>query len=209
MDGSSQPLKVALYSNNSSSSYFVEALPVYPYGLVDPTAVNHPGTQIGSFFTAVTSGQPNPAFPSAFVWNAPASTTLSANTSYWLVLSSTDNIDAYAPFVYGSPTGTAPTYIASLGFSIPIGSASSASSTDSAIFTASGLYDDSFAGVDAPPDSWLSFPDQPLIFTLNGTLAGAPEPSKALLLMLGCAGVLIRRRRKVATWVSLQAHLPC
>ena len=195
IDGTSDPLKVALYSNDSSSSYFVEALAVTPYGKVDATAVNHPGSQIGSFFSAVTSANPNPGSPSAFVWNAPVSTTLTPNTSYWLVLSSTDANDAYAPLVYGDPAGTAPTYTANLGFTLPTGSPTSASSTDSALFTASGLYDNAFTGVNAPANSWLSFPNQPLIFTLNGTLAGAPEPSKTLLLVLGCTGFWLRRRR--------------
>ena len=186
---SSTALTVAIYTNSSTSGYFFNTSSDLLTGLYA-----HPGIQDGAALVAATSPKPNPATAgTAFTWNATGGLTLTANTTYWIVLSSTDSAGYYTPVADAHGSTSPASFTTAGGWSVPTG-------TNVQDFATYSIVGDNYAaagnGVTQPANAWVSYANDPLFFSISATVT--PEPSKSLLGLLGCVSVLARRRKKTA-----------
>lgn len=200
INASSDPLVVSIYSNSTvaGQSYFSNTS--LSVSLADATSAPHPNTLLGTL-SAHTTGAARPSAPgdapggvAAFQWDA-TGLTLAADTTYWIVLSSTDSTGYYVPVFNNSGADSPGAFSTNDGWSVATGTTFG----DAGVYTATGNVDTgNVVGVDVPANKWMTFPNAPLFFSINASVIGAPEPSKTLLGLLGCAGVMARRRRKRA-----------
>ncbi len=195
----SAPLVVSIYSDSmvAGQSYFADTS--FVKSLATSANASHPGTLLGTLSPhTVADARPNapddPGF-ATFQWDATGGLALTAGTTYWIVMSSTDSAGYYVPYVdIGNSIPAAP-FTTTDGWSVPTGTTFG----NAALYTITGNVDNLFpSGTNVPANSWMTIPNSPLFFSIDASVAGAPEPSKALLTLLGCAGLLSRRRRQMA-----------
>ncbi len=196
---SSASLTVAIYSDTTALSYYQNNGTGLNNGNITKTAVSHPLLQMGLLSTTFT--RPNPTFSGTqFTYTSAAGIDLAANTTYWIVLSSTDASGYYSVAV-DAPQTTAPaSFTSGLTTDWSVRSGTTAASVDFAVFThyatTHGANGTPLPSGTVPADSWISSGNEPLFFKIDATVTGAPEPSKALLTMLGMLSLGLRRSRR-------------
>lgn len=191
---SSAALTVAIYSDSTALSYYLNNTSGVNFGNITKVAVSHPLSQIG--LLSSTFSRPNPTFAGTqFTYNSAAGITLAANTTYWIVLSSTDSSGYYSAAV-DAPRTTAPaSFTSGLTTDWSVRSGTTAASVDFAVFTNYATTQGA-NGTVPPANSWISSGNDPLFFKIDATVSGVPEPSKALLSLLGMLSLGLRRSRR-------------
>ncbi|WP_395748891.1 choice-of-anchor R domain-containing protein [Prosthecobacter sp.] len=135
-----------------------------------------PGTLVGTL-SSVTIPSSDPFTPSYANYTATSTgITLAANTNYWMTAKNSEGFDLPFYLVWGTTASNATD-----GGSV----FSTVSATPLKLSTNNG-------------SSWSTVSStNNAMFSLTGSLAAAPEPSRALLAGLGLGGLMLRRRRSV------------
>lgn len=139
-------------------------------------AAGLPGAAVGSFDVYTVPGS---LFSENSFVTSSSGITLSANTKYWMGLTVNEDFSFLPTFLSAAVQTDSQAVDAGSQFGV-------VTSTTSLAFK---LGDD---------PSWLtSDQDRNLVFSLNSS--AVPEPSRAILVGLGLAGLVLRRRRTAAT----------
>lgn len=192
---SSAALTVAIYSDSTALSYYLNNGTGLTNGYITKVAVSHPLVQVG-LLTASGTTRPNPTFAGTqFNYTSAAGISLTANTTYWIVLSSTDASGYYSAAVDASRTTAPASFTSGLTTDWSVRSGTTAASVDFAVFTQYATTQGA-NGTVPPANSWISSGNDPLFFKIDATVSGVPEPSKALLSLLGMLSLGLRRSRR-------------
>ncbi len=193
-------LVVSIVADTTATSYYENST-----GTVTHTGpLSHPNTNVNIVTNAIQGGtvltaspsnnfttHPNPTLAGTpFTWVATGGLTLTASTTYWIVLTSTNANGYYSVDADTTLNKPLATFTTAGGWSVPTGTTSS--TVDFAEFTTlGGTYGTNSVAV--PAKSWLSLGNDPLFFSID---ASVPEPSKALLTFLGMLSLGMRRTRR-------------
>lgn len=156
-----------------------------------------PGTLLGTL-----SGSASPLTAGEYVYTAgPGGIALTAGETYWLVASAVSTTAASQGYFWKLADGTAPLTAQASGWEMDASHFMATFGTDYA--TDTGTWNDNPAGADnivyrtsSASGSALNWGgDEFLQFSLSASVAGAPEPTKAMFGLLGLLALGLRRRR--------------